>query len=345
MNSNTFSRLGSALALICVTACGDDDVGVSAAHDAATAGRVDAGLDAAAVVGFDATIAADAVVKTPDAAPTTLSLTLRFKGKVGSEDLVCGHDYANQGSSKVSITPRDFRFFVQEVRLISASGTEVPLALDERLPFQTKQVALLDFTDGEGACTSGAPNTNTIITGTVPADDYTGIVLVNGVSETLNHADPTTAPAPLQAPGASWGWTLGYRFFMAEVERHGLQSADAGATLDAGPVADAGGKSDASVPAASGVALFHLGSTGCDGTPGGGIRCTNPNRAEVRLTGFHASSSTIVADLGAVFATADLAGDVQCHGAGPTCAPMFEQLGIDLASGASLPTQRVFRLE
>lgn len=344
MKKRTRSWIGSALAWICISACGDDASGLTVAHDAGSTTHVDAGLDAATILGGDAALAMDAASHMLDASSATLALTLHFKAKVGRDDLVCGQDYANQGSSKVSITPRDFRLFVQEVRLITASGAEVPLTFDERLPFQTKQVALLDFTDGEGECTSGAKSSNTIITGTAPAGDYTGLVFVNGVAEALNHSDPTSAPAPLQAPGASWGWALGYRFLMAEVVQQAGTRGDAGAVLDAAIRAEAGG--DASVATAPGIGLFHLGSTGCNGTPGGGIHCSNANRAEVRLTGFNVSVSTIVADLGAVFAGADLSTNVQCHGSEKeTCGPMFDALGLDLASGASLPTQRVFRVE
>jgi uncharacterized repeat protein (TIGR04052 family) len=350
MKKSSLLLVSAASACLGLAACGGDDAPGSVAdtRDAAAGAHADAGLDAAASVTQDAgdvtRDAGDKVADTGIAADAgSQSITLRFKAKVGTEDLVCGHTYANQGSSKVSITPQDFRFYVQEVRLVTSSGAEVPLTFDERLPFQSQGVALIDFTNDDGACSnSNAPTTNTTITGTAPAGDYTGIVLVNGVSEALNHADPTspTTPAPLQAPGASWGWTLGYRFLMAEVLGVSGAGADAGVVADAGAAHAADG--GVAAPAAS---EMHLGSTGCMGTPADGISCSNPNRTLVRLMGFRPATSTIIADLGAVFAKPDLSSSVQCHGSGPACGPMFEALGVNVTTGAPLSTQSVYRLE
>jgi hypothetical protein len=75
------------------------------------------------------------------------------------------------------------------------------------------------------------------------------------------------------------------------------------------------------------------------------VSCDKPNRPEVRFRQFNPLSSSIVADLGAVFSKADLTQNVQCHGSGPACAPMFEALGVNIDTGAALSTQQVFRVE
>lgn len=355
-------------AALALGACDDSD-----SADDAPDGRpsvTDAGSDAGRDAGIDAggSTVVDAAV---DAGAPRQAVTLRFKGKVGSQDLACGQSYAGQGSKASTITPRDFRFFVHDVRLISASGTEVPVQLDERLPYQSKEITLIDFADGTGRCDPSDKGTNTTVTGTVPVGNYTGVAFVEGVPETLNHADPAEHPGPLQAPGASWGWTLGFRFVMAEVVASATPS-DAGAT-DAGghtgapiaPPPDAGaghgggdagaGHGDADAGAAhgggaGGLGFVHLGSTGCVGTQGSddagpGVSCDKPNRPQVRFAQFNPVSSSIVADLGAVFSKADLTQGVQCHGSGPACAPMFEALGVNIDTGAALPTQQVFRVE
>lgn len=352
---------------------GDSPDGRPVVADAgADAGR-DAGLDAGGPTASDAAV---------DAGGARQAVMLRFKGKVGSQDLACGQSYPGQGSKGTTITPRDFRFFVHNVRLISSSGVEVPVALDERLPYQSRAVALVDFANGTGRCDPADTGTNTLVTGTVPVGSYTGVAFVGGVPEALNHADPSLHPGPLQAPGASWGWTLGFRFVMAEVVASAATSD--GGTADAGghtgapiaPPPDAGaghggtdasaghGSSDAGAGHGSsdggsahgggggvgGLGFVHLGSTGCSGTQGEGdagpgVSCDKPNRPEVRLTQFNPVSSSIVADLGAVFSKADLSSSVQCHGSGPACAPMFEALGVNIGTGAALPTQQVFRVE
>ena len=89
---------------------------------------------------------------------------------MGTEPFACGQTYANQGTAATSVTPRDFRFYVQDLRLINAAGQEVPVTLDVRAPWQAATVALLDFENGQGACLgSGDAGTDTTITGTVPA--------------------------------------------------------------------------------------------------------------------------------------------------------------------------------
>lgn len=353
----------AALALGACDDSGDSPDPLPSATDAGSDAGRDAGIDAGGPTSVDAAV---------DAGAPRQSVTLRFKGKVGSQDLACGQSYMGQGTKASTITPRDFRFFVHNVRLISATGAEVPVQLDDRLPYQSKELALIDFANGTGSCDPSDKGTNTTVTGTVPVGSYTGVAFVEGVPETLNHADPSLHPGPLQAPGASWGWTLGFRFVMAEVVASATSS-DAGAT-DAGghtgaPIApppdggavhggaDAGaghGDADAgsghSGGGASGLGFVHLGSTGCAGTQatgdaGPGVSCDKPNRPEVRLSQFNPVSSSIVADLGAVFSKADLTQSVQCHGSGPACAPMFEALGVNIDTGAALPTQQVFRVE
>jgi uncharacterized repeat protein (TIGR04052 family) len=304
------------------------------------------GLAACSDTGDD-TLLLDASVPF-DAGDGMQSVMLRFKAKLGNEDLVCGQSYANQGSNKVRATPQDFRFFVQDVKLINAAGQEVPVTLDERSPFQTKDVALIDFTDATGGCTSGGATTNMALYGRVPVGNYNGIVFVNGVPTSLNHLNPATAPAPLQAPGASWDWQSGYRFVMAEIkptgEVHGDGGLDGG-VADAGtPTHDAGPDGGMGGHGGGGASTIHVGSTGCNPDPTM-YGCTIPNRNLVRLTGFNPLINTVVADLSAVFANIELTtSGSQCHGSGPICAAGYAALGIG-SDGKPTTTQQVYRVE
>jgi len=261
-----------------------------------------------------------------------MAVTIHFKATVGSAPFACGTTYQNQGSTGVAVQPRDFRFYVQNVSLINSQGQQVPLAMDVRSPWQTADVALLDFEDGSADCVDGNPEMNTVVTGTVPAGSYTGIVFTNGVPDSLNHADPLTLPAPLQAGAMSWGWLYGFKFVKAEL----------GAT--ATPQGDA----------AAGLGLLHLGSIGCDNAVDGGstnynapptVVCTQPDRNQIRLTGFDPTVRTIVADIGAIFAATDLSRDEQCHSAGDACPSMFWAMGLDFATGARLTSQTVYHFE
>jgi uncharacterized repeat protein (TIGR04052 family) len=268
-----------------------------------------------------------------------MDVTIRFKATVGSAAFACGKKYTGQGSTKVTVEPRDFRFYVQSVNLLDENDKEVPVKFDTRSPWQTPDVALLDFENAKGACAAeGNAETNTVITGKVPSGKYHGVVFVNGVPDKLNHGDPLHLPAPLQAGAMTWGWLYGFKFIKAEL------GATATPALD-----DDGG---AALP---GLGLVHPGSTGCDNVEDDAgmpdylappkVACSLPNRNEIRLTGFDPAKNIIVADVGAIFSKIDLSVDNQCHSDGPTCPTEFAALGIDFSTGKSLTTQSAYHVE
>jgi len=251
-----------------------------------------------------------------------VSVSIQFEARVGSQAFACGEQYTDIGARGTTVTPTDLRLFVQDLKLITSAGKEVPVTLDVRRPWQSKQVALLDFEDGEGQCSEGNPETNTKITGTVPRGTYTGISFSNGVPEKLNHADPSEAQDPLDEFGnLSWGWLGGFRFTKVEVRE----------------VTDA---------ADFGCGIAHIGSTACSGDPDEGtVKCSKSNRNSIELDGFNAKSDVIVFDVAEVFEDTDLTKATECHSTGENCAAMFEAFGVDLADGTPLSSQSVFRVE
>ncbi|MGZ9243879.1 MAG: MbnP family protein [Candidatus Binatia bacterium] len=56
---------------------------------------------------------------------------LRFAGAVNGTPFECGKNYSNIGTTRSTITPSDFRFFVSAVELLTQEGKAVPLALDQ----------------------------------------------------------------------------------------------------------------------------------------------------------------------------------------------------------------------
>lgn len=46
------------------------------------------------------------------------SITIRFQAVVGDQKLECGQSYDGIGTTRSRITPRDFRFYVHNLRLI-----------------------------------------------------------------------------------------------------------------------------------------------------------------------------------------------------------------------------------
>jgi uncharacterized repeat protein (TIGR04052 family) len=242
-------------------------------------------------------------------------VTITFEAQVGDAPFACGGVYEGVGSAGSTAEPQDFRFFVHDVRLVAADGSEAPVQIEDRAPFQALGTALLDFEDGAGACLSGDTATNATITGTVAPGEYTGIAFRLGVPELQNHANPAGQPVPLAAGNLNWGWLQGYRFLRAE--------------LGAG----------------AGGGVLHLGSAACTGDPTlGSVSCARANRADVSLAGFDPASDTIVADIAAIFAGTDLGSSNLCHSSGGACQGMFASFGIDLVSGQSSGIQSVFRV-
>lgn len=252
------------------------------------------------------------------------AVTIQFRAVIGDDDFACGKNYAGQGSTHVTVTPQDLRMYIAEVDLITKSGESQRVVMDERAPWQTSEIALLDFEDASGGC-FGDEATNREITGHVPRGDYDAVSFIVGVTDALNHGNPQTLPQPLKEPGMSWNWLLGFRFVKAELGAVGTDDdADAGI----------------------GHGAFHLGSVACNGNPSmGTVTCNKPNRNDVKLTGFDPDADAIVFDVGGLFSTLDLSVDSECHSAEPVCEPMLHSIGIDFATGQPVTTQSVFRVK
>lgn len=287
--------------------------------------------------GGDAGVPSDGGPDAPTDAGTE-AVTLRFEGRVGSEPFACGTSY-DLGNPPRDAEPVDFRFYVHDVRLLTAEGTEVPLEMDTG-DHQAMGVALLDFEDATGACTGDA-TMNTEITGTAPAGEYTGVVFRIGVPLELNHVDLTTLPAPLNRTSLFWGWRLGH-LFLAAVSR----------TETIGPAMPDAFDPDAGIDAGTMLIVTehttHVGSTMCVGNPEAGepvTSCARPNRPEIRLTGFDPSSDAIAADFGEIKADVDVSG-ASCHSFSADCNFPFDALGLNWATGSvTSSTQTVFSVE
>jgi len=240
-----------------------------------------------------------------------------FTAQVNGTGFACGTTY-EVGSGDTSGELTDFRLYVHDVELLSG-GDSVPVALEQDGVWQYENVALLDFEDKTGACANGTAEMNVTLRGTVPGDVvYDGLRFKLGVPFELNHDDASVAPSPLNLSGLFWNWQGGYKFLRA----------------------------DFSAEEAAGPFNLHLGSTGCDGDPstGGVTACDRENVATIELAGFDVASNVVVVDYGAVMANSDLgvadAGGAPGCMSGPTdpeCAPVFSNLGIDIATGDPMP--------
>lgn len=269
---------------------------------------------------------------------------IEFAAYAGANPIGCNQPLV-LGSQNSPAQLQDLRFYISEVRLIRADEVEVPVTLDHTAwQYQSngQGVALVDLENNTGACstTSNSTALNAVVTGTIPAGNYTGMAYTVGVPESLNHSDAATAPAPLNNTAMAWGWENGRKFLKLELKP------DLGVNRPA-----SGGN-----PASSATAYYvHMGSTGCVGDPktGATTNCTAPNRMTFHSHSFDAASQKIAVDVQGLLAQSDLQTDLGgawgCMGssADPECAAIFAGLKIDLATGLPLDSghgQTLFRV-
>jgi uncharacterized repeat protein (TIGR04052 family) len=252
--------------------------------------------------------------------PGPQPVAIEFAAIAGSAPVRCGTLVTALGSGNVDAQVKDFRFYVSNVRLLKADGSEVALTLpandDWNHTSGTNAVTLIDLEDATGSCAgTGTAATNATLRGTVPAGDYVGVKMTMGVPSALNHSDYATAPRPLDVQAMAWSWQSGRKFAKIEVTD---------------PLGTAGSW-------VAKVFNFHLGSTGCTGNPAVGdtVGCTAANRMDFRLASFNPGTQKIAIDLRALVAGTDITRNVSgapgCMSGGtdPECLKVFESLAID----------------
>ncbi len=238
------------------------------------------------------------------------AVSIGFDAVVGSDMAMCGMAYT-VGGQEVELA--DARLYVSGLE-VRVDGEWQPLTLDES-DWQHEGVALLDFEDGSAGCAdSGTSDLNDTLVGSAPAGVIDGLRFDVGVPFELNHVDSATAPAPLNAPGMFWTWQGGYKFVRVDYAVTGAERWN-----------------------------VHVGSTGCvSGAPVSAPEeeCSAPNRATIELD-LDPTAADVVVDLGALIDGADVATNLEKTPPGcmsspmeaGDCAPVFENLGLDFASG------------
>ena len=206
--------------------------------------------------------------------------------------------------------PGQLGFYVAGLRLVTARGDAVPVRLDEKpTQSQAEGVALVvwsgDCAQSANVAAKSAEVCNSVVTGQVPSARYQALGFELGVPFERNHANPLTAPAPLNVASMFWTWQTGYKFLR----------------LDLG--------TDWS---------FHLGSTGCIAESA--VRppesCRQPNRATIRLPAAAAFEGVVVVDLARLLTGLDTAlaeNCVEAYGKRGECRQLLTRLGIDADTG------------
>jgi uncharacterized repeat protein (TIGR04052 family) len=245
--------------------------------------------------------------------PPPETIEIPFTVRYGDSQIDCN-------TPQPGVAMSDLRFYAHAIRLINEAGDEIEISLTPDDIWQSDEVALLDFENGEGACLNGSPQTHMTLRGQIPPTKARGLRFEIGVPKDLNHADPLLAGAPLAYTAMHWHWKSGYKFLRA-----GVNTAD-----------DDG-------------FWMHLGSARCAGTVGNILGCESPNRASVDLPNFEPGKSVVVIDLQRLTSNIDLRDrhvtECQSGPAETECAKAFPMLGLDFDTGESLSAASIFRIE
>jgi uncharacterized repeat protein (TIGR04052 family) len=288
------------------------------------------------------------------AAPAAMAdMAVKFAFVAGNEPVACGKEIKNLGAQRTTAQITDARLYVTNVRLLTANGKEVALALTPDNKWQSADVALLDFEDGTGKCRdSGNADVNDTIKGQAPAGSYTGIAFDMGLPFEMNHADVAVSKTPLNIQALWWNWQSGYKFARIDLAT--------------------------SSPMPNDKFFIHLGSTGCGAAmdehgadPHSATMtetakmdmsaankppeapCANPNLVRVRLAKLDPAKDTIAVDLAGLLGGVNIAKSTP-EPAGcmsgvddPDCKPLFPNFGLSLEGGECVKDcagQRLFRV-
>jgi uncharacterized repeat protein (TIGR04052 family) len=266
-----------------------------------------------------------------------LNFELRFNAVSGSESVNCEQVLHQLGSTSANASLLDFSVFIHGLKFIRADGSSIAANLISN-EWQSRNVALLDFQDKSDSCSGAIKPTNKTIQGSIATkEDFIAIEFTLGIPPELNHVDPSSVEAPLNASNMFWSWQSGYKSMRIDLSPEG------GIQRPGDP--DFLGTNY----------FFHLGSTGCSGDPirGEAVKCARVNQPVIRLNGFNIESNAIKIDVARLVSGLNIRSDVAdspgCMSSefDTECGVFFDNLGLNLNSGLSSPSalQTVFSVQ
>ena len=259
------------------------------------------------------------------------------------------------GLSQSTLTPKDFRMYVNGVELLKANGEAVPMTLEQDGRWQHQTLALLDFEDKTGDCESGTAETRFAVTGTVPKGAYTGVRFKLGVPFEMNHQDASQAPSPLNLTSMFWVWRFGYKFARIDFATTGIPQGyfiHLGSTGCTGVAATKAAEAD---EAHGEMHVHHVGHADDAGDAGeesnttAPLACSAPNQGTITLNNFNPATDTVVADLGELLKETDVDVNMPDTASGcmsgaddSDCQRILPALGVPFNGIA--PQQRFFKV-
>jgi uncharacterized repeat protein (TIGR04052 family) len=251
-----------------------------------------------------------------------IGVDIRFAPLLNAQPFVCNKTYNDVGTTKSTVSIKDFKMYVHSVELLDADGDPTPVVLAQDKRWQRGNLALLDFDDGTGDCAQGTTDVNSSIRGSAPAGDYKGMRFTVGVPAEDNHLDAATAPVPLNEPGMWWSWKGGFKYVRLDVATRKNPSY-----------------------------YLHLGATACEGTPGAGYTCSAGNAPVITINDFAVGTDEVTFDVGKMWSSVDIDNQIDFQSdfvqgcmafeGDPECPAVFEKLGM-APDGTPAGIQTVF---
>jgi uncharacterized repeat protein (TIGR04052 family) len=232
-------------------------------------------------------------------------VAITFAAVAGATPASCAAPVTGLGTTGATAALQDLRFYISNVRMVTARGRAVAVKLAKNDFNTTKggnRTTLIDLENGTGSCASeGDRRTNAVVRGTVPKGTYVGARMYLGVPYSMNHTDIVGAPGPLSLAGMAWSWQSGRKFAKIEL----VDPAGPGGGMHMSTAAPGAQVANAwSAP----TFFVHLGSTACTGNPATGATtdCANSNRMAMRFAKFNPAKQKIAIDLKALTAGNDI---------------------------------------
>lgn len=277
----------------------------------------------------------------------TVPVKIKFKALADNQEIECGKEYSNIGTSKSKISFSDFRMYLSNIKFIDDKGKETELKLDQDKKWQNGNLGLLDFENKTGDCSAGTSETRKEITGTIDKANYKSLKFTLGVPFEQNHQDVNKADSPLNLTSMFWTWNSGYKFARIDMKTTGLPQGY----------------------------YLHLASTGCttdsmkmttkhDGESHGDAHgqtsenanvsptsCMYPNRSEITLANFDPEKNTVIIDISKLYENSNVdtnqdktPGGCMSGNDDEDCHNVMNNLGLKFNSFDS-KGQSVFRVE
>jgi uncharacterized repeat protein (TIGR04052 family) len=250
----------------------------------------------------------------------------------GCNKLTTGHSTSERHiSESMNFYLKDARLYVHDVKMVNADNSTVDFTLSNDGVWQNGTVALLDFENQTGDCSTGTMETNTTLKGYAAPGNYIGIQFKIGVPSAQNNLNATTASAPLNNSAMYWSWTSGFKFLKFEWK---------------------------TTEGAGGTGTFHLGAGTCTGSGAtSNLSCALPNIPTVTIK--TANSTVWIPNSNPVYLDAKtlVSGtntNVSSGGANLTCMsgnatasckPLLNNVGVNETDGKTLSTQSAFYLK